>query len=166
MPDEPNKADDSTNESQDKPRVGKLVPQPHGGALLQGREPGYLNPNAGRPTKLTPELAKTIVEAIRGGNYAQVAAATAGIGEETFYTWLARGKDEPEGIYREFREAVLTASGEAEQEKLERLQREALAEDGDWKAAAWWLERRFPKRWGRQQRLEIVTPEPDGLDDL
>jgi transposase len=138
--------------------AGELVPQAHGGALYEGRPPGYLNPNAGRPTKLTPELFSAIVDAIRSGNYAQVAAATAGITEQTFYEWLRRGRDEPDGIYRRFADAVLAASGEAEQEKLERLRREALADDGDWKAAAWWLERRFPKRWGKQQRLEIVTP--------
>ncbi|MFC1639820.1 hypothetical protein ACFL3B_03540, partial [Gemmatimonadota bacterium] len=142
------------NEARGKHKTGDLVPQPQGGALLNGREPGYLNPNAGRPTKLTPELAETIVEAIRGGNYAQVAAATAGISEMTFYSWLKRGTDEPDSIYGEFAEAVLTASGEAEQEKLDRLRREVQADDGDWKAAAWWLERRFPKRWGKQQRLE------------
>ncbi len=153
------------DETQSTAKTGELVPQQHGGALLHGRQPGYVGAG-GRPTKLTQDLAEKIVEAIRGGNYAQVAAATAGISEETFYTWLKRGKDEAEGIYREFSDAVLAASGEAEQEKLDRLRREVLAEDGDWKAAAWWLERRFPKRWGKQQRLEISAALDTGLDDL
>ena len=29
------------------------------------------------------------------------------------------------------------------------------ASETTWQAAAWWLERRFPDRWGRKQRHEI-----------
>ena len=46
----------------------------------------------GRPSKLTPEVQEKIVTAIRAGNYAQVAAVYAGIGERTFYRWMELGK--------------------------------------------------------------------------
>ena len=46
----------------------------------------------GRPSKLTPEVQEKIVTAIRAGNYAQVAAVYAGIGERTFYRWMERGE--------------------------------------------------------------------------
>ncbi len=145
----------------DKREVGTLVPQAGGGALLSGRKPGYSNPTAGRPTNLTPEVHKQITEDIAGGMYAQVAAARAGITEQTFYTWLKRGQEEESGVYREFTECVLTSAGEAEKNATDSVQSRF---GDDWKSAAWWLERRFPKRWGKQQRLEISTT-PDMQDE-
>ena len=132
-----------------------LVPQPHGGAIHQGRPPGYKNPTAGRPTALTPDLQKIITDTIRQGNYAHVAAAAAGITEKTFYEWLQRG-DRGEEPFREFSEQVLISASEAEKNMTDVLRAAATGTvEGDWKAGAWWLERRFPKRWGRQQRRAI-----------
>ena len=68
----------------------------------------------GRPSKLTREIQDKIVAAIRVGNYAQVAAKYAGIGETTFYAWLKRGEEEDQSKYQEFREAVKRAESEAE----------------------------------------------------
>ena len=143
----------------------KLIPQPHGGAISSnGRPPGFLNPNAGRPTELTPKLHQQIVKDIRDGMYAQVAAARASISEQTFYGWLKRG-EAGEDPFREFLDAVLSAAGEAEKNMVDTVQDAAAGTaKGDWKAGAWWLERRFPKRWGRQERLEITT-SPDLSDD-
>jgi hypothetical protein len=47
----------------------------------------------GRPTKLTPERHRRIVEAIRAGCYAEVAARAAGIVPSTYYDWLQRGQN-------------------------------------------------------------------------
>jgi len=44
-----------------------------------------------RPTKLTPEVHRTIVEYIRAGAYDHVAAQAAGIAPSTFRRWLERG---------------------------------------------------------------------------
>ena len=137
-----------------------LVPQAHGGAIHQGRPEGFSNPNTGRKPNLTPEIHKQIISDIKNGNYAQIAAQRAGITEQTFYNWLKNGEN-GQDPYRKFFEAVLIASSEAEKNKLDTID---TAAKSDWKAAGWWLERRFPKRWGKQERLEITT-SPDLSDD-
>lgn len=115
-----------------------------------------------RPTKLTEERHDAIVEAIREGNFAQVAAASNGITEQTYYNWLKRGQtdlasedvDTQQSIYAQFFEAVKAAEAEAEARMVHLLQRE-----DKWQRRAWWLERRFPKRWGQKQSVELSGPD-------
>ncbi len=45
------------------------------------------NYQTGRPAKLTPELQAKLVEALKAGNYAEVAARHVGIASSTFYDW-------------------------------------------------------------------------------
>ncbi|RKH77001.1 hypothetical protein D7X99_33115 [Corallococcus sp. AB032C] len=105
---------------------------------------------AGRPTKLTPELQKKIIDAIRAGNYMETAAAYAGISKDTFFRWLRKGARAKSGIYKDFHDAVEKALAESEVRDVMLI---ANAATTDWKAAAWRLERKFPDRWGRKERL-------------
>ncbi|WP_339174429.1 hypothetical protein [Anoxybacillus sp. FSL W8-1294] len=105
---------------------------------------------AGRPTKLTPELQKKIIDAIRAGNYMETAAAYAGISKDTFFRWLRKGARAKSGIYKDFHDAVEKALADAEVRDVMLI---ANAAATDWKAAAWRLERKFPDRWGRKERL-------------
>lgn len=102
---------------------------------------------AGRPTKLTPEVQQRVVDAIRGGNYREVAARWAGIGERTLQAWMVGRKPH----HREFQRAVLEAEQAAEIRAVALLM-QAAASDPD--HAKWWLERKFPSRWGRRERIE------------
>lgn len=104
---------------------------------------------AGRPPKLTPEVQKRICDAVGGGNYRQVAAEWAGINPATLRSWMARGRRERKGIFRDLRAAVLEAERAAEI-RMVALVMKAAAEDP--KHAEWWLERKFPSRWGSQRR--------------
>ena len=101
----------------------------------------------GRPSKLTPELSNRIVKAIQAGNYAQVAARHAGIGESTFYRWLQQGQADAEAnrktSFRDFWEAVKRAETTAEIQAVGILQR---AMRNNWQAAMTYLERRYPRR--------------------
>lgn len=110
----------------------------------------------GRPTKLTPEVQDRIIQALKAGNYVETAAEYAGIGKTTFYRWMEQGKQASRGIYREFRDAVMRARAEAEARNVAIIQKAA---PDDWRAAAWWLERAFPDRWGPRQKLEHSGPE-------
>lgn len=116
----------------------------------------------GRSSKLTPEVQKKIVSAIRAGNYAQVAAKYAGIGETTYYVWLQRGKEESRGKYKEFREAVKRAESEAEVRTVALIHRHM---ESSWQAAMTYLERKFPDRWGRTNRLKVEVNSRDALKE-
>jgi hypothetical protein len=111
----------------------------------------------GRPSKLTPEITYRIAELIRAGNYREVAARAAGIGTTTFYRWLDEGARQNRGQFREFWDAIKRAEAEAECKSVAVI--DAAAQGGTWHAAAWRLERMFPDRWGRRQRLEEVSED-------
>jgi hypothetical protein len=104
-----------------------------------------------RPTKLTPEIKRRIVAAIGAGNYAEPAARSAGISPATYYRWLKRGEKASEGIYRDFLDQVRRAESEAEVHAVAVIRK---AMPGDWRAAAHYLERRYPDRWRRRESLE------------
>lgn len=102
--------------------------------------------------KLTPERQTTICDLVRAGNDLSVAAACAGISRSTLFGWLRHGEAEESGVYRDFTDALRQAEAEAEAEMLTRIRTAAL---DTWQAAAWYLERRHPDRWGRRARLDV-----------
>jgi hypothetical protein len=104
---------------------------------------------AGRKTKLTKERQDKICELLRAGNYFDAACGAVGITPQTGYNWLKRGNDAKSGIYFDFFEAVKKAEAEAEAATVVIIRKAAL---DTWQAAAWWLERRFPGKWGKQIR--------------
>ena len=109
----------------------------------------------GRPTKLTPALQQKICEAIRAGNYLMTAAAFAGIDKTTLHSWLRRGAREARGLYHDFADAVEKAQADAEARDVALIAK--AASDGVWQAAAWRLERKFPDRWGRRDRIDATV---------
>ena len=104
-----------------------------------------------RRTKLTPETKEDIVKALRAGNSRRDSALYAGISEQTFYSWMSRGRD-GEPLYIEFLEAVEKAEAQSVVRNVAIIQRAA---EETWQAAAWWLERKRPDDWGRRQRMDI-----------
>lgn len=111
-----------------------------------------------RPSKLTPAVQETICSAIRAGNYSEIAARYAGISSTTFYKWMALGEgDNAKDPYKEFREAVENARATAEVRNIGLIQQ--AANNGTWQAAAWFLERTAPARWGRRSALEVTGAE-------
>jgi transposase len=120
-----------------------------------------------RPTKYTPETAKKIYDAIRVGATYELACAYAGISYETFNQWRK--------AKAQFSEAVKEAEGGAAIKWLAQIDK--AAQDGTWQAAAWKLERRYPREYGRTVMehagsVEVVTKgyvtkdaSPDAWDD-
>ena len=111
-----------------------------------------------RPTALTPDTAKRIIDAIRLGNYATVACQLAGIDDATFYRWMERGEDHDDGTpgeepFREFRESVKRAEAEAEAMAVGTL---VVASRNNASDALRFLERRYPKRWRPQYTTEVT----------
>ena len=108
---------------------------------------------SGRKTKLTPEVQQRIVQAIRGGNYRDTAAAYGGVEEATLYNWMKWGEERGEGIYFDFFRAVKEAESHAELEMVAQV-RLASRDAKNWAASMTWLERKFPQKWGRHERTE------------
>lgn len=111
-----------------------------------------------RPTKLTPEIQRTICAALQAGNYVEAACGLAGISDTTFYRWMERGDRESRGQFREFRDSVSRAIAASEAGLVAVVYREAK---GNWRAALALLSRRWPERWGNKQ--EIRTPDGQPL---
>jgi len=105
----------------------------------------------GRPTKYVPETIEKIVNAIAVGSPFSHACNYAGITFETFNEWRKQ--------YSEFSEKVKEAEGKAVIGWLARI--EQAAKDGNWTAAAWKLERRYPHDFGRRDRMPVDVSELD-----
>jgi hypothetical protein len=103
-------------------------------------------PRGGRPSKLTEQILTLTVELLIRGNFRSVVATRIGVGARTFRHWMKNGKKYPDGIYGRFRTAVLKAETEAETRAVGNIME---AGKDDPKYLCWFLERKFPQRWGR-----------------
>jgi hypothetical protein len=102
-------------------------------------------------TKLTPELQEKILLHLRLGAYVETAAACSGIHKDTFYEWMRKGA-RGQMPYAAFAEAVHKALAEAESRNLATILK---ASGKYWVAAAWLLERRYPEKYGRFDRMKV-----------
>lgn len=105
----------------------------------------------GRKTKLDKDHTDRMVAALRAGNFRQVACEYSGLDYSTVVRWMRLGTQRPNTPYGEFRRAVLEAERHAEVNCVARVMKAA---EKDWKAAAWWLERKRNDRWSRKEKLE------------
>ncbi len=138
--------------------------------------------------ELSQELIDNIANVIRHGNYIETACAMYGVPRSNYYVWCDRARQSPnkESLENILLHTVEKALAEAEIRDLQRVDRAAdgipteyLENDqgelirnakGDcfvkkqgmqpqWAAAAWKLERRNSKRWGRTDKLEHSGPD-------
>jgi hypothetical protein len=112
----------------------------------------------------TPELHAAIVKSLRHGAYQVHAANGAGISITTLQRWVKLGRNGVEPYVR-FAEDVDRARAEDALRNQAIISAAALK---DWKAAAWLLERKFPKLYGRRPAMDNVDdlpPPAEGDDD-
>ena len=113
----------------------------------------------GRPPKINdPALRTRILDALRVGATYVHACAYGGIAYNTFNEWMKRGEAARSGAFLDFYEDVKKAEGDAVAKWLGVIDKAAL--DGQWQAAAWKLERRYPETYGRR----IIQTEVSGRD--
>jgi hypothetical protein len=115
---------------------------------------GCLGDTMARPSKITRELVDKIIGIVRAGNYLETAAAAAGINKPTLRAWLKAGaRSKTNDLFAQLAQGVEAATNEAEARHVAMIAKASQA--GAWQASAWYLERKFADRWGRQ-RLEIT----------
>jgi hypothetical protein len=118
-------------------------------------------------------IREKIVEAIRAGAFGESAAKAAGVSARAFYAWQQLGRDLIEQIEEGKREfdsltdheqacchlarEVAEASLEVQLRHTGVIERAAL--DGDWRASAWFLERRHPDLYQRQERHQLARSD-------
>lgn len=116
----------------------------------------------GRPPKFTAEVQQQIVRFVAEGNYLDVACRAAGISPRTLRHWRQMHRDGDPSVaeYGEFFAALEKALALAEATSIGDIR----SGRNGWQGQAWFLERRYPKRWARR---EVPTPPPkDKVDDL
>lgn len=138
-------------------------------------------PGEGRPTKLTPETQALMIESIQMGLPVRLACKRAGISHTAHYQWIKRGREEGEGLYADYVDAIEKAEAEGIFVRLVRL--DMAAEAGSWRADTWYLERCYPEYFARLDRHEItgadggpvrtagevtvnIEPGPDAIEAL
>lgn len=120
-------------------------------------------------TKLTAKVRKQLYDYIRGGLPVDVACKMAGIGKQTFYDWIHKGREQEKGIYRDFLNSLDDALAHFEARLLSIIDRAA---ETTWQAAAWRAERRWPQKYSNRWRdaekpqsnpiPPVVKPKEDG----
>lgn len=132
--------------------------------------------SAGRPRVLETdegrEKVAKLLQALRGGNFREVACEWAGIPERTFRAWMQEGEAGAPQSSVDFCRQVMEAEKAAEIRNVAFVMKAA---EEDPKHAEWWLERKHPERWGRKERHELtgagggalqVEHEGDALEQL
>lgn len=105
--------------------------------------------------KVDRKVQTRVVLFLQQGNTIDTACRCAGIHRDTYYDWFKRARKGGRGneAYVEFAEACEMAMSQAEALHIAVIR---AAMKDQWQAAAWMLERRNPKDWGRKDRTELT----------
>jgi transposase len=104
-------------------------------------------------SKYSSIIANNICDLIAKGVPLKQAAKAVNISEQTLHNW--RKKKE------EFGEMVEQALGVSEVRLISEI-----STNEDWRAKAWILERRFPDRWSKRERIEMSVEHSSGIDEV
>lgn len=104
----------------------------------------------GRPSKYTQEIVDRICYSLSLGNTRTTSVTCAGVSMPTFHTWMNEFPDFSDAIKR------------AEEQAVEHYVNVIHAASGQtWQAAAWYLERRRPADFSKQDKVDITTNGKD-----
>ena len=104
----------------------------------------------GRPSKYTQEIVDRICYSLSQGNTRTTAVTCAGVALSTFHAWLNE--------FSEFSEAIKRAEEQAVEHYVNVIH---AASGQTWQAAAWYLERRRPADFSKQDKVDITTNGKD-----
>ena len=120
---------------------------------------------AGRKPKLTEELVNNLCRYVENGASYKDACIAVGIGETAFYRWLDDADSDDEKIkYKDLkvklRDSLKKANAKFKSYHLANITR---LSNGDWKASAWILERKYPKEFAQVGRNAVVLNTDNGM---
>lgn len=121
----------------------------------------------GRPPKITQEQVDRILELVKAGNYPRTACHTAGVDPNAVGVLLHRykvGRVHAQHL-RQLCKGIIEGAGLAEAEALVKATSDGAT------GARWFLERRFPDRWGKRDYMildaRVIREMPESkLDEL
>lgn len=120
-----------------------------------------LQPTRTALSSVDEQKTKVLLDALRGGADINTAAQFAGLNYGTVFRWVERGQHEnerreagfppreEESPYLDLWQAMRKARAEAVVRNVAQIQK--AANQGEWKAAAWWLERTVPEFYAKQR---------------
>lgn len=121
----------------------------------------------GRPCKLTTKRKTAIIKSIEVGNYIETSCLAAGLDEATYYNYLKLGREDKaagkETIYSDFLDCVKKAELKAEEMLVTTIKSASFKE---WQAAAFLLERKNPKRWGRKEAIDHTIVDRPNTEEV
>lgn len=121
------------------------VRKAYGGPSIDHRMPAF---------QKDPNLGKRLCKAIAEGFPYTTVCNHLGIRIPTFLLWLERGRNGYAPEYVRLYRSVCRAEAVGEMNILRRLRRHAAS---DWRVSAWQLERLWPEKYGRVDRIRAET---------
>jgi len=115
----------------------------------------------GAPTKCTPEVMDRLCAEMESLGFVGAACARAGVVKSTVQDWVARGErgEEP---FATFAARWAQARARANAVLLDHVR--GASAGGDWKAAAWLLERASPDEYPREPSVTVTTHVHQGVE--
>lgn len=114
----------------------------------------------GAPTKLDGAMVNRLVELAERGVTWEVAAAACGIDKSTLHGWRKKGATDLElgspTVFADLVDRLARASAKAEALHVANI---AAAGVIDWRASAFYLERRASARWGKRDKVDVDINE-------
>lgn len=114
----------------------------------------------GRPTKCTPDVIERLCRLVKIGVPPIVACRTESIGKATLYEWrmsAARGVEPYASLIAQLDVAQSQAVAQITMQLVK-------ASQHDWKAAAWYLERRVPAMFAAKQSVRVQNVNTNMTD--
>jgi hypothetical protein len=111
------------------------------------------------PTKFNNIIADKLLRVLSSGVHRDVAARAVGITDRTLRNWMRKGEG-GDPLFRQFAEDVKQVEAKAEVGHVANI---TLASRNDWRASAWYLERKADTRWTRVDKHEVSGREGQPL---
>ena len=127
-------------------KKGRHYCRQHANPEVTGKRPGC-----------TEDLVAEIARYLKAGVTVRDTCGAVGIAESTFYTWQERGEaDLKQGLETRHSEFVKKSTHARAVARAAAVTHIRSAMGGDWRAAAWFLERADSENWGKRERQEIT----------